>query len=85
MEINLISDTITKPTNEMLQYMFNAEVGDDVYKQDPTVIALEARLAAMFGMEAGLFFPCADWHWHFYRRGWRYQKCPSPLKNLPSR
>jgi threonine aldolase len=32
MEINLISDTVTKPTNEMLQYMFNAEVGDDVYK-----------------------------------------------------
>jgi threonine aldolase len=34
MEINLISDTITKPTNEMLQYMFKAVVGDDVYKQD---------------------------------------------------
>lgn len=57
MEINLISDTITKPSVEMLQYMFNAQVGDDVYKQDPTVIALEARLASMFGMEAGLFFP----------------------------
>ena len=57
MEINLVSDTITKPSVEMLQYMFNAQVGDDVYKQDPTVIALEARLAAMFGMEAGLFFP----------------------------
>jgi threonine aldolase len=40
MEINLISDTVTKPTNEMLQYMFN-EVGDDVYRQDPTVIALK--------------------------------------------
>jgi threonine aldolase len=55
MEINLISDTVTKPTNEMLQYMFNAEVGDDVYRQDPTV-ALETRTAALFGMEAGLFF-----------------------------
>jgi threonine aldolase len=53
MEINLISDTVTKPTNEMLQYMFNAEVGDDVYRQDPTVIALES--SALFGMEAGLF------------------------------
>jgi threonine aldolase len=52
MEINLISDTVTKPTNEMLQYMFNAEVGDDVYRQDPTV-TLETRTAA--GMEAGLF------------------------------
>ncbi len=57
MEINLVSDTITKPTHEMLQYMFNAVVGDDVYKQDPTVIELEARVAALFGMEAGLFFP----------------------------
>ena len=57
MEINLISDTITKPTHEMLQYMFNAQVGDDVYKQDPTVIELENRVADFFGMEAGLFFP----------------------------
>jgi threonine aldolase len=37
--------------------MFKAVVGDDVYKQDPTVIELEAKVAAMFGMEAGLFFP----------------------------
>lgn len=57
MEINLVSDTVTKPTPEMLQYMFNAKVGDDVYKQDPTVIELEDKVAAMFGMEAGLFFP----------------------------
>ena len=57
MEINLVSDTITKPTQEMLQYMFNAVVGDDVYKQDPTVIELEVKVAALFGMEAGLFFP----------------------------
>lgn len=57
MEINLVSDTITKPSVEMLHYMFNAQVGDDVYKQDPTVIALESKVAQMFGMEAGLFFP----------------------------
>ncbi len=57
MEINLVSDAVTKPSPEMLQYMFRAVVGDDVYKQDPTVIELEARVAAMFGMEAGLFFP----------------------------
>ncbi|UQD57315.1 low specificity L-threonine aldolase [Flavobacterium sp. K5-23] len=57
MEINLISDTVTKPTYEMLQYMFNAQVGDDVYKQDPTVIELEDTIAQIFGMEAGLFFP----------------------------
>ena len=52
-----MSDTITKPSVEMLHYMFNAEVGDDVYKQDPTVIELEDSVAAIFGMEAGLFFP----------------------------
>lgn len=57
MEINLVSDTVTKPTEEMLRYMFNAKVGDDVYKQDPTVIDLEAKVANMFGMEAALFFP----------------------------
>lgn len=57
MEINLVSDTVTKPSEEMLRYMFNAKVGDDVYKQDPTVIELEAKVAKMFGMEAALFFP----------------------------
>lgn len=57
MEINLVSDTVTKPTPEMLQYMFLAQVGDDVYKQDPTVIELEKRVAALFGKEAALFFP----------------------------
>ncbi len=57
MEINLISDTVTKPTQEMLQAMFQAKVGDDVYKQDPTVNALEDKVAKMFGMEAALFFP----------------------------
>lgn len=57
MEINLISDTVTKPSNEMLQFMFNAKVGDDVYKQDPTVNELETAVAQLFGMEAALFFP----------------------------
>lgn len=57
MEINLVSDTVTKPSAEMLQYMFCAEVGDDVYRQDPTVIALEERLARLFGMDAAMFFP----------------------------
>lgn len=57
MEINLVSDTITKPSYDMLQFMFNAQVGDDVYRQDPTVIELEATVAQIFGMEAGLFFP----------------------------
>jgi threonine aldolase len=57
MEINLVSDTVTKPTQEMLHAMFQAKVGDDVYKQDPTINALEAKVANMFGMEAALFFP----------------------------
>lgn len=57
MEINLISDTVTKPSHEMLQHMFRAKVGDDVYKQDPTVNELEDTLAGLFGMEAALFFP----------------------------
>ncbi len=57
MEINLVSDTVTKPTQEMLQAMFSARVGDDVYKQDPTINALEQKVALLFGMEAALFFP----------------------------
>lgn len=57
MEINLVSDTVTKPSQDMLRAMFQAEVGDDVFKQDPTVNKLEAKVAEMFGMEAALFFP----------------------------
>jgi threonine aldolase len=57
MEINLISDTVTKPSSEMLQAMFNAKVGDDVFKQDPTVNEFERIVADLFGMEAAMFFP----------------------------
>lgn len=57
MEINLISDTVTKPSPEMLQAMFNAKVGDDVFKQDPTVNAFEKMVADLFGKESALFFP----------------------------
>lgn len=57
MEINLISDTVTKPTQEMLEVMFQAKVGDDVFKQDPTVNELERYTAELFGKEAALFFP----------------------------
>ena len=57
MEINLLSDTITKPTQGMLDAMFNAEVGDDVFKADPTVNQLQNKVAAMFGKEDALFFP----------------------------
>ncbi|WP_187262922.1 threonine aldolase family protein [Pontibacter beigongshangensis] len=54
---DLRSDTVTKPTPAMLAFMFKAEVGDDVYGEDPTVKALEQKTAEMFEMEAGLFCP----------------------------
>jgi threonine aldolase len=53
--IDLRSDTVTKPTPEMRRAMAEAEVGDDVFGDDPTVIALEARAAELLGKEAGLF------------------------------
>ncbi|TAK45306.1 MAG: aminotransferase class I/II-fold pyridoxal phosphate-dependent enzyme [Saprospiraceae bacterium] len=57
MNINLISDTVTKPTPAMLQAMMAAEVGDDVFGEDPTVNALQSKAATLFGKEAGLFCP----------------------------
>ncbi|MCO7219804.1 low specificity L-threonine aldolase [Klenkia sp. PcliD-1-E] len=55
--VDLRSDTVTKPTAAMRRAMAGAEVGDDVYGEDPLVNALEERVAAMFGHEAGLFVP----------------------------
>jgi len=55
--IELRSDTFTKPTKPMLEAMMAAEVGDDVFEGDPTVKKLEAKMANMFGMEAGIFCP----------------------------
>ena len=55
--INLLSDTVTKPTPGMLKAMWAAEVGDDVFREDPTVNALEAKCSALFGHEAALFCP----------------------------
>lgn len=57
MKVNLISDTVTKPTAAMLEAMMQAVVGDDVFGEDPTINALEAKAAAMFGKEAALFCP----------------------------
>ncbi|WP_299362446.1 low specificity L-threonine aldolase [Winogradskyella sp.] len=57
MVIDLRSDTVTKPSKGMLEYMMAAEVGDDVYKEDPSVNALEEHLAELFGMDQALFFP----------------------------
>lgn len=55
--INLISDTLTKPTPQMLSYMMAADVGDDVFGEDPTVNSLQNRVAEMFSKEAALFCP----------------------------
>jgi threonine aldolase len=57
MQIDLRSDTVTKPTKGMVEAMANAPLGDDVYGEDPTVNALENRLATMFGKPKALFFP----------------------------
>lgn len=57
MNIDLRSDTVTRPTPEMMQAIMNAEVGDDVYKEDITTNKLEKKLAEMFGMDTALFFP----------------------------
>src|SRR5690606_21330756 len=55
--VDLRSDTVTQPTEAMRRAMAAAEVGDDVYAEDPTVARLQARLAEMTGFEAGLFVP----------------------------
>src|SRR6201998_4314218 len=55
--VDLRSDTVTRPTPAMRRAMAEAEVGDDVYLEDPTVNALEARAAEVFGKEAALFVP----------------------------
>lgn len=55
--IDLRSDTVTRPTLGMLEYMMDADVGDDVFAEDPTTNRFEEKIAGMFGMEAGLFVP----------------------------
>src|SRR5436190_7623306 len=55
--IDLRSDTVTRPTPAMRAAMQSAEVGDDVFRDDPTVIRLEEKVAALLGKEAALFVP----------------------------
>ena len=55
--IDLRSDTVTKPTKEMLEAMMSADVGDDVFDSDPTVNAFQEKVAELFGMEAALYCP----------------------------
>jgi threonine aldolase len=55
--IDLRSDTVTRPTDAMRKAMAEAEVGDDVFGEDPTAVRLQERVAAILGFEAGLFMP----------------------------
>lgn len=57
MQINLLSDTVTKPTRGMLEAMMTADVGDDVFSQDPTINKLQKKAAELFGHESALFCP----------------------------
>jgi threonine aldolase len=57
MIVDLRSDTLTKPTPGMMEAMMAAQVGDDVFGEDPSINALQEKMAAMFGMEAALFVP----------------------------
>lgn len=57
MTVDLRSDTVTKPTPGMLEAMFKAKVGDDVFGEDESINELEQKAAAIFGMEAGIFCP----------------------------
>ena len=57
MEVDLRSDTVTKPSAAMREAMAAAEVGDDVYGEDPTVNELQRRVAELLGKEAALFVP----------------------------
>ncbi len=57
MIIDLRSDTVTKPTKGMLDAMMSAEVGDDVFGEDPTVKKLEEKCAKLLGMDGGVFCP----------------------------
>jgi threonine aldolase len=57
MQIDLRSDTVTKPSKGMIEAMMTAKLGDDVYAEDPSVNNLEARIAIMFGKPKALFFP----------------------------
>ena len=54
---DLLSDTLTRPSRAMREAMAGAEVGDDVFGEDPTLRALEERVADLLGHEAGLFTP----------------------------
>jgi len=57
MIIDLRSDTVTKPTVEMMEAIMSAKTGDDVFREDPTAKKLEEKMAVLFGMDEALYFP----------------------------
>jgi threonine aldolase len=61
--IDLRSDTVTRPSPGMKKAMMDAELGDDVFGDDPTVNRLQARAAEVFGFEAALLFPTGTRRW----------------------
>ena len=61
MEINLISDTVTKPSKDMLNFMYDCNVGDDVFKQDPTVNELEKKYLLYLEWIVPYFFHLELW------------------------
>jgi len=72
--IDLRSDTITRPSSAMRQAMAHAEVGDDMFGEDPTVAMLESRVADLLGKEAALFTPSGSW-----QINWPCVHIPSPV------
>ena len=81
--IDLRSDTVTRPTPGMRAAMAAAEVGDDVYGDDPTVNRLQAVMAERFGREAALFFPSGTQS-NLDRKSTRLNSSHIPLSRMPS-
>ena len=78
--IDLRSDTVTHPTPEMRAAMASAEVGDDVFEDDPTVVELEERAADLLGKEAGLFVASGT----IDRKSTRLNSSHTDISRMPS-
>ena len=76
---DLLSDTLSKPTPQMREAMAGAEVGDDVFGEDPTLRALEERVAALLGHERALFTPSGSMANQLAVRLHARLSCPSSL------
>ena len=74
MLIDFRSDTVTKPTKGMLDAMMKANVGDDVFGEDPSINELESYAAALFSMEEGLFCPSGRGVWYQSEKDWNHEE-----------